>query len=140
MKESGKNPEHFACSVKHLSEALETDLILTPAGAEPPGPHLYEDDSSIPSQNGSVLLSSPFVSSSSSTSSTSTALLGPNVQSPTLGLPEAQQHVVIPQQGVAPRSAPKDLTAVNVGTVTVGPPPPPPSFRPPRPPSSKGKK
>ena len=52
MKESGKNPEHFACSVKHLSEALETDLILTPAGAEPPGPHLYEDDSSI-SQNGS---------------------------------------------------------------------------------------
>ena len=133
MNESGKNPEHFACSVKHLSEALETDLILTPAGAEPPGPHLYEDDSSI-SQTGSVLLSSPVVS-------TSTALLGPNVQSPTLGLPEAQQHVVIPQQGVAPRSAPKDLTAsVNVGTVTVGPPPPPPSFRPPRPPSSKGKK
>ena len=131
MKESGKNPEHFACSVKHLSEALETDLILTPAGAEPPGPHLYEDDSSISSQNGSVLLSSP---------SSSTALLGPNVQSPTLGLPEAQQHVVIPQQGVAPRSAPKDLTAsVNVGTVTVGPPPPPPSFRPPRPPSSKEK-
>ena len=138
MKESGKNPEHFACSVKHLSEALETDLILTPAGAEPPGPHLYEDDSSISSQNGSVLLSSPVVSSSSSSS---TALLGPNVQSPTLGLPEAQQHVVIPQQGVAPRSAPKDLTAsVNVGTVTVGPPPPPPPFRPPRPPSSKGKK
>ena len=65
MKESGKNPEHFACSVKHLSEALEADLILTPAGAEPPGPHLYEDDSSISSQNGSVLLSSPFVSSSS---------------------------------------------------------------------------
>ena len=138
MNESGKNPEHFACSVKHLSEALETDLILTPAGAEPPGPHLYEDDSSI-SQTGSVLLSSHFVSSASSSSS-STALLGPNVQSPTLGLPEAQQHVVIPQQGVAPRSAPKDLTAVNVGTVTVGPPPPPPSFRPPRPPSSKGKK
>ena len=55
MNESGKNPEHFACSVKHLSEALETDLILTPAGAEPPGPHLYEDDSSI-SQTGSVLL------------------------------------------------------------------------------------